>query len=139
MMLCKLLKHNIKKEGFGKMRGILIIIMLFFISIPSFALDVESIECGLNIKNRTIVNKSEEFKVGDRVYCLSTVKNIDKTTTIINRWIIDNMKYDIKLKVKPYKRFRTWSYKTVYRKGVWKMEVLDEHGKLIKEKIFVVK
>ena len=121
------------------MRSLLIIIALFFISLPSFAMDVKSIECGLGVKNRTIVNKSEEFKAGDRVYCLSRVKNIEKETSITNRWIVDNAKYDIKLKIKPYKRFRTWSYKTVYRRGVWKMEVLDKNGKLIKEKIFVVK
>ena len=121
------------------MRYLLMIATLFFVSLSSFALDIKSIECGLGVKNRTIVKKSDAFKVGDKVYCLSTVKNIDNKTSIINRWIVDNSKYDITLKIKPYKRFRTWSYKTVYRRGVWKMEVLDKNGKLIKEKIFVVK
>ncbi len=119
---------------------IIVAILLAFMPLQTFSLTVSSIKCGLGIKNRQITKEKEEFKVGDKVYCLSDVTNIsDNDTYIINRWVSDEIKYDVKLEIKPYTRFRTWSYKTVYHPGVWKMEVLDKKGNLIKEKIFVVK
>ncbi len=121
------------------MRSLIIFFLFVFFSTSSFALDVESIVCGLGVKNRAVIKKSDEFKVGDKVYCMSVLKNVKNEKFIINRWISDEIKYDIKLNTKPSFRFRTWSYKTVYHKGVWKMEVLDDKGNLIKEKIFVVK
>ena len=121
------------------MKSVIILLSIMFISVSSFALDVESIVCGLGVKNRAIVKKSDSFKKGDKVYCLSVLKNIKNEKFVANRWVSDEIKYDIKLAIKPSFRFRTWSYKTVYHKGVWKMEVLDEKGKLIKEKIFIVK
>ena len=107
----------------------------------SFGITVESVQCGLGVKNRTIVKPSDSFKVGDRVWCLSVIKDIKKPTFIVHRWVLDDRHFDVKLKVRPYKRFRTWSYKTIYpsMKGVWKLEILDSKGKLLREKIFTVK
>ncbi len=113
--------------------------LVIFVTINSFGIDVASIQCGLGVKNRIILKKSDTFKTGDVIYCLSNIKDIKKNTYVIHRWVFDNTYYDIKLKVRPYKRFRTWSYKTARNPGVWKLEVLDKNGKLLKEKIFVVK
>jgi hypothetical protein len=122
------------------MRVVIIAILFGFISINAYSLGVQSIKCGLDVKNRAIVNEAENFKVGDRVYCLSVIKDVKKNDEyVINRWISDEVKYDIKLSVKPSVMYRTWSYKTVHHAGVWKMEVLDKEGNLLKEKIFVVK
>ncbi len=121
------------------MRIVIMVILLSFLSLNTFAIEVKSIECGLLVKNRKIVKKSDEFKVGQKVYCVSDIRNIKDNESIINRWISDESKYDIKLPVKKSYRFRTWSYKTVYHRGVWKMEVLDKKGSLLKEKIFIVK
>ncbi|AEA33420.1 DUF2914 domain-containing protein [Hippea maritima] len=123
------------------MRLAIFVFVLILWSFNSFALTVSNIECGLGVKSRKIISRKDSFKAGDRIYCLSTLKNIDKPSYIIHRWVLDNRHFDVKLKVKPFKRFRTWSYKTIYPSmmGVWKLEVLDKDGRLLKEKIFVVK
>ncbi len=123
------------------MRKVLLVVAFLLLPIFSFGITVESIQCGLGIKSRSIVKPSDSFKVGDRVWCLSTLKDIKKPTFVIHRWVLDDRHFDVKLKVKPYKRFRTWSYKTIYpsMKGVWKLEILDSNGKLLREKIFTVK
>ena len=123
------------------MRKLLFIVAFLLFPVFSFAITVESIQCGLGVKNRTIVKPSDSFKVGDRVWCLSVLTNIKKPTYIVHRWVLNGRHFDVKLKVKPYKKFRTWSYKTIYpsMKGVWKLEVLNKNGKLLREKIFTVK
>ncbi len=121
------------------MKMALSFIFVVFMAVSAFGMDVYSIQCGLGVKNRQIVKKSDTFKVGDIIYCLSDVRNIKKNTYILHRWVFDNTYYDIKLDVKPYPRFRTWSYKRARTSGVWKLEVLSKGGKLLKEKIFVVK
>ncbi len=123
------------------MRKLLFIVAFLLFPVFSFAITVESIQCGLGVKNRTIVKPSDSFKVGDRVWCLSVLTNIKKPTYIVHRWVLNGRHFDVKLKVKPYKKFRTWSYKTIYpsMKGVWKLEVLDENGNLLREKVFTVK
>ncbi len=119
----------------------LTVFFLGFIVISSYAITVQSIQCGRGVKNRSIIQPSDNFTVGERVWCLTVLKDIKKPTYIIHRWVLGNRHFDVKLKVQPYKRYRTWSYKTIYpsMKGVWKLEVLDSNGKLLKEKIFVVK
>ncbi len=120
---------------------VLFLLLAILYGLNSFAIDVENIVCGSGVKNRQIINPSDEFKVGGKVWCLSTITHIKKPTFIIHRWVFEGRHFDVKLKVLPYKRFRTWSYKTIYpsMKGVWKLEVIDGNGKLMKEKIFVVK
>ncbi len=123
------------------MKRLSFVIAFLLFPIFSFGITVEGIQCGLGVKNRTIVKPSDSFKVGDRVWCLSVIKDIKKPTFIVHRWVLDDRHFDVKLMVKPYKRFRTWSYKTIYpsMKGVWKLEILDSRGKLLREKIFTVK
>ncbi len=121
------------------MKMALSLVFVVFMAVSSFGMDVQSIQCGLGVKNRQILKKSDNFKVGEVIYCLSDVRNVKKNTFIIHRWVYNDTYYDIKLNVKPYNRFRTWSYKTARNPGVWKIEVLDSNGKLLGEKIFVVK
>ncbi|WP_025209542.1 DUF2914 domain-containing protein [Hippea sp. KM1] len=123
------------------MRVIVSLLVLLMFSLNSFALVVDSIVCGLGIKNRAIVSKSDEFKEGDRIYCLTTLKDIRDKTYIIHRWVLDDRHFDVRLSVRPSFRFRTWSYKTIYpsMRGVWKLEVIDNNGKLLKEKVFIVR
>ncbi len=116
-------------------------ILLLLFPMFSFGITVESIQCGLGVKKKTIVKSLDSFKVGDRVWCLSVLTDVKKPTYVIHRWILNDRHFDVKLKVKPYKKFRTWSYKTIYpsMKGVWKLEVLDKDGNLLREKVFTVK
>ncbi len=121
------------------MKIFMVIIFSVFISADVFGMNIKSIQCGSGVKNRQVVKKSSIFKVGDTVCCLSDVRNIKKNTYIIHRWVFDSGHLDIKLKVKPYARFRTWSCKKIRSAGVWKLEIIDSKDKLLKEKIFVVK
>ncbi len=116
-------------------------LFVFVFYLVGFSLTVQSIQCGTGVKNRKIMSPKSEFKVGEKVYCLTVLTDIKKPTYIIHRWVLDDRHFDVKLKVKPYKRFRTWSYKTIYPSmmGVWKLEVLDSDGNLLREKIFTVK
>jgi len=123
------------------MKKLLLVLVFLLFPASGFGITVESIQCGLAVKNKAIVEPSDSFKAGDRVWCLTVLTDVKKPTYIVHRWVLDDRHFDVKLKVKPYRRFRTWSYKTIYpsMKGVWKLEVLDSNGKLLKEKIFVVK
>ena len=121
------------------MRRFMIVLLVMLLPAWAYALKVDYIHCGVGVKNRKIVGQSEDFKVGERVYCLSSISGIKKPTYVIHRWVSDGGSYDIKLAIKPFKRFRTWSYRTLRSPGVWKLEVLDSNGKLLREKIFVVK
>ncbi len=117
------------------------LLFVFLVSATGFSLTVQSIQCGTGVKDRAIVNPSDNFKAGERVYCLTVLTDIKEPTYIIHRWVLDSRHFDVKLNIKPYKRFRTWSYKTIYPSmvGVWKLEVLDKDGNLLREKIFTVK
>ncbi len=121
------------------MKTTLIGLFIVFIAFGAFGMNVQSIQCGLGVKNRKVLKKGDTFKVGDTIYCLSDIRNIKKNTYVIHRWVFNGTYYDIKLDIKPYPRFRTWSYKVARQYGVWKFEVLNKNGKLLKEKILIVK
>ncbi len=121
------------------MRLIMALFMVVVFALDAYSLKVDYIRCGLGVKDKRVVKVSEDFKVGDKVYCLSSISDIGKETFIIHRWVSDEGYYDVKLQIKPFERFRTWSYHTVRSPGVWKLEVLDPDGKMLSEKIFVVR
>lgn len=110
-------------------------------SFKTYSMSVGNIICGTGVKNRKVVNPSDEFRGAKRIWCLVELKNVKNSTYIVMRWVLNDRHFDIKLPVKPYNRFRTWSYKTIYpsMKGVWKLEIFDKNNKLLKEKVFVVK
>lgn len=78
-------------------------------------------------------NTSFHYSVG-RVYSWMEVKNASPPTTLKHIYYFKDQKIlEVELQVK-YPRMRLWSYKTISERifvGKWKLEVLDETGKLL--------
>lgn len=119
--------------------GVLVIIVSLVLE--AYPLSVKDVSCGVGVKNREVIKPADEFKDVKRIWCLVELRDIEKPTVITTRWVFNGRYFDVKLPIKPYRRFRTWSYKTIYpsMKGVWKFEVIDEKGNLLKEKVFIIK
>ncbi len=119
--------------------AVLLLLTSLIYSLSAHALTLKSIECGTGVKDLKIIAPKTDFTAGERVYCLTKLVHIQKPTYIIHRYVFRGHNYDIKLSIKPYKRFRTYSDKLLFAPGIWRFEVLDSSGKLLGEKILKVR
>lgn len=84
------------------------------------------------VRNREPVNIVEMYTSNDkRAYCYVRVYNSRKSTIITFRWFYKNEHYhSMKAKVGISKSWRTYSSVRT-KPGLWRVEVLDENGKLL--------
>ncbi len=95
------------------------------------------------VEDRQPVDPKDSFSIGEgRVYCFTSLKNSGSETTIVHEWYLnDELLHAQDLKVGTSKKWRTWSYKTLYDgfEGDWKVVVKVKDGAKLGEKEFSVK
>jgi hypothetical protein len=100
-------------------------------------LKVDEMKLGTAVENREIVGESAEFTVGQKAYVwMKVVGGAGDSLSVT--WEYGEKSYTTVLAIggSPW---RTWSYKTLYGAGDWKVKVTDSAGGLLKELEFKVK
>ncbi|MCD6161394.1 MAG: DUF2914 domain-containing protein [candidate division Zixibacteria bacterium] len=95
---------------------------------------VEKLACGIAVEERELQGEATVFPANvERIYCWSLITGCLEPTTVEHIWYYGGEeKARVSLDIK-YPRVRTWSYKTILPewKGDWKVEVVDEDGKIL--------
>jgi hypothetical protein len=99
---------------------------------------VEKIAVGTAIDNKEISGEAAQFgSSSERIYCWTKVSTDQAPVTIKHMWSADGKKEaEVALEIK-YPSARTWSSKNVWP-GSWKVEVIDDQGKVLSSKEFTV-
>jgi hypothetical protein len=101
---------------------------------PSAMIKVEKIACGMGVEERELQDEAITFSSEtERIYCWSLITGCEEPTVVEHVWYYGgDEKARVALDIK-YPRMRTWSYKTMMPewKGDWKVEVIDDNGKLL--------
>lgn len=81
------------------------------------------------------------FLVEKTVICFTEFKDISRATRVIHKWFCGEREVArITLKLKPAKRWRTWSKKRFKNcTGQWRVQVCDSKGKVLAQKKFTVR
>lgn len=98
---------------------------------------IDEMKLGTAVENRAIVGESAEFAVGQKAYVwMKVVGGAGDSLSVT--WEYGEKSYTTVLAIggSPW---RTWSYKTLYGAGDWKVKVTDSAGSLLKELEFKVK
>ena len=101
------------------------------------SLKVDEMKLGTAVENREIAGEAAEFTVGQKAYVwMKVVGGAGDSLTVT--WAYGDKSYTTVLTIggSPW---RTWSYKTLYSAGDWKVKVTDSAGDLLKELEFKVK
>jgi hypothetical protein len=100
-------------------------------------LKIDEMKLGTAVENREIVGETAEFSVGQKAYVwMKVVGGAGDSLSVT--WDFGDKSYTTVLTIggSPW---RTWSYKTLYGAGDWKVKVTDSAGNLLKELEFKVK
>jgi hypothetical protein len=103
--------------------------------------EVTGISVCKNVQDRACVEPSETFTADTpSVFCLTFI-SAPKEGKITHRWSLDGkVMLEVPLTIKTAtKTYRLWSEKNLHgQKGNWKVEVVAEDGKVLKEVSFKV-
>lgn len=106
------------------------------------ALKVDNIACGTSVEDRELMGAAVSFPSStEKVYCWSLITGSEEPATVEHVWYHGGQEMArVKLPV-DYPRVRTWSYKTMMPEwtGDWKVEVVDEAGKVLGSTEFTFK
>jgi hypothetical protein len=91
------------------------------------------------IENKEPSSDTENFDTDvGKIYCFTEIMNAVSPTTVTHRWFKDGkLMADVPLRVHG-DRYRTWSSKQIITNapGEWMVEVVDEAGNKLSEKVF---
>lgn len=107
--------------------------------IPSGPMSVAEIVLAREIVDRKPSGVSATFKDGSEVNCFTRIENPQGHRRTIRHQYFhgDELKRSLSLEVKGT-TWRTWSNKRVYGPGAWRVDVVDEHGAVLKSVPFTV-
>lgn len=103
--------------------------------------NISRMEIAGSVENREPVGIAVSFPATqEKVYCYLELKDVAQDTTITYVWTLgQNEMGKVTQPVKKSSRWRTWGNKSLGgMKGDWKVDVLDESGKLLKSATFKV-
>jgi hypothetical protein len=118
---------------------------VLFLSLAAFAaaqeFEVTGISVCKGVQDRACVEPSQTFTADTpSVFCLTFV-TAPVEGKITHRWSLDGrVKLEVPLTIKfAAKTYRVWSQKNLHgQKGAWKVEVVAEDGRILKEVSFTV-
>ena len=125
------------------MRNFILMLCVLAVAMVAAAQDFEvtGISVCKNVQDRACVEPSTTFPAAtDSVWCLTFIKAA-KEGKITHRWSHDGKTMlEVPLTIKTAaKTYRIWSQKNLHGlKGDWKVEVVGEDGKVLKETTFKV-
>lgn len=104
-------------------------------------INVEQIEIGTGIENRTLIGADSTFSSDvNTLYCFTKINGAEKSPVLKHIWYYENEeKASIDLTIRT-NSFRTWSSKKIWKSwiGEWRVEVIDENGEILASKKFVI-
>ena len=105
------------------------------------ALEVSRIEIATDIEGKEPVGVANAFPdTTPKLYCFTHITGAQEPTKITHRWLRgDKVMAEVTLNVKS-SSWRTRSSKNLWKgwTGVWKVEVLDEDGNVLKDVTFTL-
>ena len=121
------------------------LLFILFLSLAALAaaqeFEVTGISVCKGVQDRACVEPSETFTADTpSVFCLTFV-TAPSEGKITHRWSLDGqVKLEVPLNIRfASKTYRLWSEKNLHgQKGAWKVEVVAEDGKILKEISFKV-
>ncbi len=108
---------------------------------PAPSLIISRMEISAGVMDRKPLDIGTTYPASqEKVYCYLEFKDVKKETTVNVVWMLgQNVMDKIPLTIKPSPKFRTWTSKTINgMRGEWKVDVLDDNGKLLKSATFTV-
>jgi len=104
-------------------------------------LTVENMICGTAVQDRDIQGETTTFSTNiEKVYCWCQITGSNEPTRIEHVWYYDGKEVArVPLDVN-YPNMRTWSSKTITpeKSGDWKVELIDQTGKILYTTAFVI-
>jgi len=118
-----------------------ILILLLAALAAAQDIEVTAISICKGVQDRACVEPTETFTADTpSVFCLTSL-TAPAEGKITHRWSLDGkMRLEVPLNIKfAAKTYRLWSEKNLHgQKGTWKVEVVAEDGKVLKEITFKV-
>jgi hypothetical protein len=119
----------------------LLLIFPLFLAFAQTEMQVEKIGVGTGIQEKELVGADSTFasSVG-KVYCFSKILGAEGKE-VEQVWYHNDKEVNrVKIAVK-YPSYRCWSYKTIQpnQTGTWRVEVVDNEGKVLKSISFTIK
>lgn len=127
--------------------------LLLLLCLPSFLLllapalscaevTVAEVSVATDIKDHGPVGAADKFTITapQKIWCYSKITGGADGQAIAHKWFHkDNLIASMPLKIKAGS-YRTYSYKTISpeMKGLWRVEIIDEAGKVLKTVNFTV-
>ncbi len=108
---------------------------------PAASLTISRMEIAGSVENREPVGIAASFPATqEKVYCYLEFKDVPQDITITYVWTLgQNDMGKVTQQVKKSSRWRTWANKSLGgMKGDWKVDVLDESGRVLKSATFKV-
>lgn len=103
---------------------------------------VKSIGIGTGIENGMLKNEGVIFDNDvATLYCLTTIYGAINNPTIKHVWYYNDVEKSSSSHVVRSANFKTWSSKKVWHTwtGKWRLDVVDENGKILASKSFTIK
>lgn len=98
------------------------------------AMKVSDFACGTAVEERELQGEAKTFSAEtEKVFCWTLIEGCEEPTTVEHVWYYaGEEKARVPLYIK-YPRMRTWSSKTMMPewKGDWKVDMVDEAGKVL--------
>lgn len=125
------------------------LLIFLLLSSLSFSEDMSQSELKVNrftlstaVENREPIDTKDSFLQNERAWLFTEILNGSEGRSIYHVWNFhqDGKVFEmarIKLNVNG-NRWRTWSNKNLFKKGLWSIEVSDEYGNILASKEFNV-
>jgi hypothetical protein len=103
------------------------------------ALEILTAVLAHDVVNRAPVREATSFREGIEITCFNTINNPGPVArTVRHIWYHgDRRESSIALSIKG-KRWRTWSSRPLYGVGAWRVDIVDEAGRVLQSLPFTV-